>query len=309
MKRIALATILSTALPLTAQEIVGAALDLNRVVSLSTDVRTRILAALERGDATTAEALLFRQADRKASGPLLEALGALHYFNGRYFAAAQALARSDRLAPIGEQSRLTLALACIQLGRRHWARPHLERLRREHPKNPVYPQRLAAIFYTDQRFDEAEQLALEAIERDSGFGPAHDVLGQIREATGRFEEALEAYARAQVLQEKSESGDGWPSQHRGALLRELGRLEEAEKALQQAVAFNPELAAAHYEIGLLHQDRDEPRSAIVALKRAAELAPGEAKIRYALARAYREDGDADSARRELELFRQLRRGR
>lgn len=308
MKSALLAVALFAGMPMAAQEVVGAALDLENL-ELPGEIDTRLRSAVERGDYRAAEAILYRQSSQQPSGPLLEALGAVHYINERYFAAAQALARADRLQPIGEQSRLTLALACIQLGRRHWARPHLERLQRENPESPVYPHRLASIFYTGQRLAEAQAAAREAVARNPEFGPGHDILGQTREAMGDTAQALAAYRRAVARDAESDAPTGWPQQHLGALLRELGRLEEAEEALRDALRIAPGLAAAHYELGLLLEAKDELEPAIASLEKAADLDPVNPQVHYALAAAYRRAGDRDSARRALETFQRITRGR
>lgn len=304
MRTLALLLVLSPAAPAWAQ-FVGATLDLDRL-DLAAGSRRRIVAAAERGDFREVETLLFGLSEADPTAPLLEALGAVLYRNGRYFAAAQALTGADRLAPLDEQSRFTLASAFIQMDRRHWARRELERLEREHPDEPLYPYRLAGVFHAYQRFEEAVRAARRALDRNPGFGPAHDVLGQALEELGRTDSALRAYGLA-IEEAEQDEDRAWAFWHRAGLLRELGRLEEAEADLRRAVRLDPSRVEARYELGQTLRERGEAAAAAETLEEAVEIAPGDPKIRYALALCYRDLDRDEAARHELEAFQRLSR--
>ncbi|HEY1604397.1 MAG TPA: putative 2OG-Fe(II) oxygenase [Allosphingosinicella sp.] len=72
-------------------------------------------------------------------------------------------------------------------------------------------------------------------------------------------------------------------------LRE-GREEEGIKLAEAALAHRPDEARLHHVAGLLYRQIDENEAAIRHLDRAARLAPGDAGIAHAVARAHLEGG-------------------
>jgi predicted O-linked N-acetylglucosamine transferase (SPINDLY family) len=59
----------------------------------------------------------------------------------------------------------------------------------------------------------------------------------------------------------------------GLELKELKRLEEAADCLQQAIALDPDLAPAHYQLGLIHSIRGSYAEAIAVQQRALAIDP------------------------------------
>ena len=81
------------------------------------------------------------------------------------------------------------------------------------------------------------------------------------------------------------------------LLRDqIGDLRSAQRARQsfrqnlEAATLNPADASAHYNLGLLHQQRGELDAAAAAFRRAVEIDPQEADAHYQLGRIAREQG-------------------
>ena len=60
---------------------------------------------------------------------------------------------------------------------------------------------------------------------------------------------------------------------RGARLLDAGRYAEAERALDEAVAAQPDSAKAHYYLGLAHSRQKDYRAAVRALEKALDLDP------------------------------------
>ncbi len=276
------------------------------VLDVAADVRKEIAAAAASGDWRTAEAALYRAAqDKPGDAKLLRALAVAHFQAGRWFAAARAFKRSDRIEPLRASDRFALATAFSRLERRHWARAELERLVAEHPAEKDYRFALSEIFYFYQWFGQAAEQLEAALRLAPRFAPAHDRLGQCFEGMGEHEQASAAYRRAIELDEASGRKSPWPAFHLGSLLHDLGRLAEAQAALERAAAVDPPQAAVHYELGVVLRKLGEWAAAAESLERAVALAPENVQALPALAQVYRRMGAENAARQTLERFREM----
>ena len=154
--------------------------------------------------------------------------------------------------------------------------------------------------------------AIHLLEEVAGggksFADVHHLLGlcyallqQPARALACFERALELnprYIEAHI--------------HRGVLLTDLGRTEEAEEAFHQAASHSSEsdsrypahvasnLANHHALLGAAYAEAGAMEEAIEQYRRAVALGPRFADIRYRLARVLLEAGQVLDARDELE---------
>ena len=78
----------------------------------------------------------------------------------------------------------------------------------------------------------------------------------------------------------------------------------AERLLTQALAADPKLPDAHYEMGVLEQQRSQWKQSATSLEQAFALRPAYAEAHYRLARAYSHLGDKAGAQREIALQQQ-----
>ena len=148
------------------------------------------------------------------------------------------------------------------------------------------------------RFDEAEALILEAIEKGDSSGTAIAQLGFVSGGRGESRSAEEFYRRAI---EKDESLKPSLNSNIAALLIESGeRLDEAEALLREALDGREGVARSgiHVNLALLHMKRSEPRDALVQALTGYELMPGadftrlsRAQALAIAARAYQSLGD------------------
>lgn len=159
-----------------------------------------------------------------------------------------------------------------------------------------------------QDYYGAIHLLEDVVKGGKQFADAHHLLGlsfallgQPQRALAHFEQALELnprYIEAHI--------------HRGILLNDLGRTEEATQAFRTAAAHNirhpsgfpshvaASLANHHALLGSAYAESGAIELAIEQYYRAVELGPSFADIRYRLARVLLESGDALAAREELE---------
>jgi len=262
--------------------------------------------SIEQQDWPTAEALLFSAAQTGSPGaPLLKSLAAAHLLNGRYLQAAICYQRADRLAPLAPSERFALANAYLGLGKRHWARRELKRLAAEDPQNPAYLEALAGVFHDYQWFDRAVQQARLAIQLSPDAAGPCVRLGQALEGANRTDEALEAYREALDRDRKGKKRSSWPAYHLGRLLLESGQAEPAAAALGEALAIDSQHVDALYESAAALRKLDRWDEALEKLESAAALAPGQARVHYALAQIYRRQGKLEQAQAAIGRFRAL----
>lgn len=81
--------------------------------------------------------------------------------------------------------------------------------------------------------------------------------------------------------------------------------ETAETYLQRAVTLSPAFVDAHYELGLVKEERGDNRSAMEHYQRAIQLQPGLLPAHYHLAQLYRKAGRIEEAEHEYQTVRAL----
>ncbi|HXI20638.1 MAG TPA: tetratricopeptide repeat protein [Gemmatimonadales bacterium] len=159
-----------------------------------------------------------------------------------------------------------------------------------------------------QDYYGAIHLLQEIVESGRTFADCHHLLGLCYAMLGQPQRALEHFGRALELNPRYIEAHI----HRGILLNDLGRTEEAAEAFRQAAAHNTpqpsgfpahvaaNLANHHAQLGAAYAEHGAIAEAIEQYRRAVAVGPGFADIRYKLARVLLESGDVLSAREELE---------
>ncbi|MEO8029344.1 MAG: tetratricopeptide repeat protein [Gemmatimonadota bacterium] len=149
--------------------------------------------------------------------------------------------------------------------------------------------------------EEVKQAGRPFADVEHLLGLSQALLGRPELALGHFEEALRLnprYIEAHI--------------HRGLMLTELGRTEEGEEAFRLASVCNmpvegglpphivAQLANRHAELAEAYAEVGHLAEAIEQYRRATELAPTFADLRYRMARLMLEEGRTLAAREELE---------
>lgn len=162
--------------------------------------------------------------------------------------------------------------------------------------------------YEKREFDKAEHYLKQVADRDVRFADVYNMLGVIHHDRGRFDDAQAAFEEALNIN---------PNYTEAALnlavtYNDLGRYDDAKRIYQAAMAkgeqapgaldpfikgkianLHGEVAVAYADAGLLNEGMHELRKAIL-------LCPHFADLRLRLANLYRQQGDLDAARFELE---------
>lgn len=159
-----------------------------------------------------------------------------------------------------------------------------------------------------QDYYGAAHLLQEIVESGKAFADVHHLLGLCRSLLGQHEQALAQFDQALALNPRYIEAHV----HRGIVLSELGRIEEAEHAFRLAATHDrrtetgfsrhvaSRLANQHAALGEAYVEAGALPEAIGQYARAVELGPDFHDVRYRLARLLIEKGNPLAAREHLE---------
>ena len=281
--------------------------DVGGIEGLNPLVRDQVKAAVQARDYLKAEQILVREIDLHPKSPdLLTLAGALFFMDHKYLNAAIALKKSEKIAPLSDQNRFTLAMSYVILDHRDWAQPELQKLTHNNPRNPLYLYWLARLDYDAQQFPAAVDKLTKVIEMDPNFMKAYDNLGLCYEALGKFDDAEKTYRQAVLLNRKAVPGSPWPPDNLGAMLMRHEQFADAEQYLRESLRVDPNFPQAHYHLGLLLEKQNKDAEAIHELERAGEIDATYAQPHYALGRIYRRKQETGKADTEFALFQKLK---
>jgi tetratricopeptide (TPR) repeat protein len=166
---------------------------------------------------------------------------------------------------------------------------------------------LSVATYSRGLNDQANHLFLEACDLDPRDPTPYLFLGRLQESEKveppgwterlkRFaslhpENALAHYYYAVSLAKQS----GQQQANRAAI----------EVELKKAIELDPYLGSAYLQLGILYSGQKEFPEAIGAFQKAIEVTPLPDEAHYRLAQVYRQTGEAEKARKEIEIFNKV----
>jgi tetratricopeptide (TPR) repeat protein len=272
--------------------------------------RAKLQDAVKRHHYVEAEQILIDALRQNPKSPrLLTFLGGIYFLYGDYAQSVVALKKAERLSPLGNGDRFTLAMAYVILKHSDMAQPELERLTRADPEKALYFYWLSRVHYDQKHYAEGVANARKALQLDPEFTRAQDDLGLCYEALGKYQEAIAAYNQALTLNRRAQPPSPWPPLDFGALLVKLNRLDEAHVYLEEALRYDERFPQGHYELGLLLDKQGKQKDAIRELRIAASLTPSYAEPHYALGRIYTQIGNLPEAQREFAQFDKIKRAK
>jgi tetratricopeptide (TPR) repeat protein len=153
------------------------------------------------------------------------------------------------------------------------------------------------------KVEAAEQVLRLALQRSDARAATWFHLNVVLMHAGRDAEALEAATTALALWQPAamdvtfDYGGQHPKllTNRGICLGRLGRLEEAEAALAEAVALGPHIATAWASLGAVRSMRGNTQGSIEAARRAVDLEPNNAQALNNLSSSLLDLGQAQEA--------------
>jgi len=307
--------------------------------SLSTEsTEEKADAFLKQGKPREALPLLMDIAEKHpGTARIEEKLGKAYFQSGEFSSAAVHLQTALHQDPEDLEASQLLALSFYGTGNCHDALPLLEKLGTRLPKSyPNAPYALSICYVRGEQLDNARQALAQmfsvapespmaylmlgkllvgqqrvdaavpqiekALRLDPRLAMAHFLLGEIRLYQADPEAAATEFSR-----ELAVNPTLWLVYWRlGDAYVRMGRYDEAEKVLKEAIWMNDSSSGAIVLLGEIALKKNDPALASGFLERALTLDPQNVDAHEKLATAYKQLGRDSDANRELEAARKLR---
>jgi tetratricopeptide (TPR) repeat protein len=206
--------------------------------------------------------------------------------------AAEGFARALQLDPEYAPAHLFYGHTLVNLGRFEEAGREFEAALELDPTSAGALLGLGQLAISEGRHEEAREHLERAKELDPSDGRVQLALAQALSALGETERAAELADSARQLDRSGitdpravhdvEPAGFWGLTKRGKDLLAVGRIEEAEKYLREAVHLNPDHDPSRLALGLTLMMKRELPEAELQLRRAVELRPTAAEAQAAL---------------------------
>jgi tetratricopeptide (TPR) repeat protein len=171
-----------------------------------------------------------------------------------------------------------------------------------YPQEARFRSAAGIALFGDSKFSEASVYFSQLLASDPRNELYADLLGRSCETAVEAADmncnGLEAFARAHPQNARISVYAAGSILHKVTSAEDLDR---AKQLLDQAVADDPKLAEAYYQLGVLDQRRDQWIDSAAALEKAVELQPTFSEAHYRLSRAYSHLKRRNEAEHEIEL--------
>jgi predicted Zn-dependent protease len=157
------------------------------------------------------------------------------------------------------------------------------------------------LFYRSKLYDAAERELEEALRLDPKSAPALAALGRLRLRVNDDPAAIDYLQRALAIQPQ----DAESNYQLGVLLSRNNQEERGREYLERALEQRTHYPDPMYFLAKIELKENHPAEAVNYLEKAALLAPHQENITFLLARAYKQAGQEERARKELAEFRRL----
>lgn len=246
--------------------------------------------------------LLKGAAPSSADAVRLETLiGMAHYGLGEYAAAVPYLRKVTAADPQNLPYRLLLAQSCM------WSKQYQCVLDTYHQILELNAESAEADMLAGEALDQMHnsQGAMDefraAVKADPKAPNAHFGLGYLLWTQDQYEDAAKEF--------QAELANVPESAQALAYLADadihLGKQDEALSLAEKAVQFDPDIAKAHVDLGILYGDRGRQNDAVKEFKAAIKLSPNDMDPHWRLARLYQAMGKQELAKAEFEKTKTL----
>ena len=194
---------------------------------------------------------------------------------------------------------------------RHWTWKQAIEIARygtgRYPGSPHFRLAEGIGLYADSQFAAAAEVFSSLLATEPDNGVYADLLGRscslVDEGVSAECGGLESFAKAHPQNAQAATYAATALLHRPAAQQDTAK---AEAFLRQALAADPNLAEAHFQMGVLDQMRLQWKESTASLEKAVALRPAFPEAHYRLSRAYAHLGQREDAQREIALQQKYR---
>jgi Flp pilus assembly protein TadD len=184
----------------------------------------------------------------------------------------EAAARAARMSEI--EGKFKEADAAAKAGNFDAAIATLTELTKEIEKCAVCHARLGDVHARKKDHPAAEKAYLEAIALDANLPDPYAALATLYNEMQRFDDAAKMAAKAnELLAAKGGGGDAASLYNQGVILWNQGKAAEAQPWFEKAVAADPKMADAHYQLGMTFVNQGKLSEAKQPFETYLKLAP------------------------------------
>jgi len=156
----------------------------------------------------------------------------------------------------------------------------------------------------ENRVDEARREYESALAGTlAGRSAILVAIARLAQVQGNVDDAIRTFRRAVLVS----PNDPVIRKELATAYAARGEQDGAFRELMAALLIDPRDAQAHAGIGQLYLDAGRHADAVVAFRRALDLAPARFEVRYALATALTREGNTAEAAKEFEIYERQRR--
>ncbi len=172
---------------------------------------------------------------------------------------------------------------------------------------------LGVSYYSLGRYDDAVETLCQAVDLNPSDTKALDFLGKMYAISPQYAsevtKRLAGFVRRYPTNAAAAYYYGLSLRKREGAASSDAYNREAERYLRQAILLKPDLTDAHYELGVLYQDKQEDERAIGQFEIAIKQKPDFLQAHYRLAQMYKKIGKDALASREFAVIERLKAGK
>jgi tetratricopeptide (TPR) repeat protein len=255
------------------------------LIGVTIPVAWAAAAAASRGRAARALAVMLALAAVVALG--VSAHGQVQRWRDSLTLFRHALAVTEN----NHVAHINVGVTLFNDGAHNRAARHLERALGLAPASATAAGVLGDVRRAQERPEDALKLYRRALQREPDSLRWHEGVGNALLDQGRAEEAVQSYRRALEIKANAARVHG----NLGVALAKMGEAEGAQAHLERALALRPDIALFHAHLGTLLATRGEFDRALTHLAEAVRLEPRNSPFRAAFALVLDRVGRGDEA--------------